>query len=396
MAADEATSPSIENNTDNEPNRREFMGFAFAAAASGLLLPEVLSSERPAPELPAFQQSGTACDARAHIGQELVSPGEIKSGVDKKGFLTGLIDLIVENRALSYYAGNSTYVCQMHTLRAYQGYQGWAIDPKKRVTQVGVCSPGPTLRPNIGDTVELVFLNRIDPGKFNQTTLTSIKSAFGHCDTVNGSGFAGPGGNPYPNADASNFPNCFHASDTTNLHWHGTHTDPGGFGDNVLVGVLPNIHMTSMAMIQQCVNAFGQWNERKNPTAAFTAAASAAMRRMADRVANNPEFSAQVKSAIANNQTNVKAGEWPQYWPGYYPYHFELPVWSGRPDVYPVMGQAPGTHWYHCHQHGSTSLQLLNGMAGALSLPTTRPAAMTTCSCGSAAALPRIPGSKSW
>jgi FtsP/CotA-like multicopper oxidase with cupredoxin domain len=28
--------------------------------------------------------------------------------------------------------------------------------------------------------------------------------------------------------------------------------------------------------------------------------------------------------------------------------------------------QAPGTHWYHPHKHGSTSVQVLNGMAGAL------------------------------
>src|ERR1019366_8724349 len=30
------------------------------------------------------------------------------------------------------------------------------------------------------------------------------------------------------------------------------------------------------------------------------------------------------------------------------------------------MGQAPGTHWYHAHKHGSVALQLLNGMAGAI------------------------------
>ena len=30
------------------------------------------------------------------------------------------------------------------------------------------------------------------------------------------------------------------------------------------------------------------------------------------------------------------------------------------------MGQAPGTHWYHAHKHGSTALNLANGMAGAL------------------------------
>jgi FtsP/CotA-like multicopper oxidase with cupredoxin domain len=49
---------------------------------------------------------------------------------------------------------------------------------------------------------------------------------------------------------------------------------------------------------------------------------------------------------------------------------FTLPVPppATLPPVYPtalVMGQAPGTHWYHAHKHGSVALQLLNGMAGA-------------------------------
>jgi FtsP/CotA-like multicopper oxidase with cupredoxin domain len=36
-------------------------------------------------------------------------------------------------------------------------------------------------------------------------------------------------------------------------------------------------------------------------------------------------------------------------------------------DVNPLpWNQAPGTHWYHPHKHGSTSLQVLGGMAGAL------------------------------
>ena len=29
------------------------------------------------------------------------------------------------------------------------------------------------------------------------------------------------------------------------------------------------------------------------------------------------------------------------------------------------MGQAPGTHWYHAHVHGSTALNVANGLAGA-------------------------------
>lgn len=31
--------------------------------------------------------------------------------------------------------------------------------------------------------------------------------------------------------------------------------------------------------------------------------------------------------------------------------------------------QAPGTHWYHAHKHGSTAIQLANGLAGALIVP---------------------------
>jgi FtsP/CotA-like multicopper oxidase with cupredoxin domain len=350
-----------------DASRREFMGFAFAAAASGLFLPEMLSSEAAAGAL-ALQETGVTCAAGGHIGQELVNTGAIPSGVDRKGILSGVIDLVVESRALSYYAGSGAYNCQMHTLRTYQGYKGWSLNADRRVTQVGVCSPGPTLRPNLGDTVELIFLNQIDPSKFNSTVLTSVTGAFGHCDTVNGGGGVGPGGKPYPNADATNFPNCFHASNTSNLHWHGTHTTPSEFGDNVLVGVLPNLGLTAAAMMQQCVAAYAQWNQGGNPTAQLQQTAKTQLQALQNspQAKNDPNFAAQIAAALQANQNDMSHGEWPQYWPGYYPHHFQLPIWSGKPDVFPVMGQSPGTHWYHCHQHGSTALQLLNGLTGAL------------------------------
>ena len=28
------------------------------------------------------------------------------------------------------------------------------------------------------------------------------------------------------------------------------------------------------------------------------------------------------------------------------------------------MGQAPGTHWYHAHKHGSTAINVAEGMTG--------------------------------
>jgi len=42
-------------------------------------------------------------------------------------------------------------------------------------------------------------------------------------------------------------------------------------------------------------------------------------------------------------------------------------IGSYQTDINPFpWNQAPGTHWYHPHKHGSTALQVLNGMAGSL------------------------------
>ena len=35
-------------------------------------------------------------------------------------------------------------------------------------------------------------------------------------------------------------------------------------------------------------------------------------------------------------------------------------------------GQAPGTHWYHAHKHGSTSLNIRNGLAGVFIIESSR------------------------
>ena len=45
---------------------------------------------------------------------------------------------------------------------------------------------------------------------------------------------------------------------------------------------------------------------------------------------------------------------------GAYPYCFRLADAKTN-----KMGQSPGTHWYHAHKHGSTALNVANGMTGA-------------------------------
>jgi FtsP/CotA-like multicopper oxidase with cupredoxin domain len=57
---------------------------------------------------------------------------------------------------------------------------------------------------------------------------------------------------------------------------------------------------------------------------------------------------------------------------------FEIPpiVQGGKPQEYCVWlprFHAPGTHWYHAHKHGSSAIQVANGLAGALIVRERRP-----------------------
>src|SRR5262249_26463825 len=65
----------------------------------------------------------------------------------------------------------------------------------------------------------------------------------------------------------------------------------------------------------------------------------------------------------------VEANQWPQFYIGAYPYCFQLPLYTSNTFPPPPggvqMGQAPGTHWYHAHKHGSTAISVANGMVGA-------------------------------
>ena len=63
------------------------------------------------------------------------------------------------------------------------------------------------------------------------------------------------------------------------------------------------------------------------------------------------------------NRQEIAQRLWPQYQIGATPYCFPLPAYD---PARVAMGQSPGTHWYHAHKHGSTALNVANGMVGAL------------------------------
>lgn len=99
-------------------------------------------------------------------------------------------------------------------------------------------------------------------------------------------------------------PNCFHGPNSTNLHFHGFHVSPAPGQDDVGLEIRPPVPAGETAP--------------------------------GGEHAHGPHGAAETVAY------------------GHYDY-----------DVDPLRyTQAPGTHWYHAHKHGSTALQVLNGQVG--------------------------------
>jgi FtsP/CotA-like multicopper oxidase with cupredoxin domain len=98
------------------------------------------------------------------------------------------------------------------------------------------------------------------------------------------------------------FPDCFHGDNTTNLHFHGTHVSPQPPQDYVLLELRPALPAGKLPADEHAVHRGG---------------------------------------IIAYGQYQYAVDPLPET-------------------------QAEGTHWYHPHKHGSVSLQVANGMPGAL------------------------------
>jgi FtsP/CotA-like multicopper oxidase with cupredoxin domain len=162
--------------------------------------------------------------------------------------------------------------------------------------------PGPTLRARVGDEISIHLLNAINPACFPPTPHNDQG-----CNVVNQIAPNGGSQQLYPGSDTA--PSCFHGDNITNLHYHGTHVSPNGHADNVMIDVVPECQA-------------------------------------------------------------LPPGPPPGYYRGKFDTLFKIPTpptpaQNADPSKPLHMGQAPGTHWYHAHKHGSVALQLMNGMAGA-------------------------------
>jgi FtsP/CotA-like multicopper oxidase with cupredoxin domain len=241
------------------------------------------------------------------------------------------------------------------TLRQFRGW-----DPAGYRPNFGNdLGPGPTLRARLGDLVEISFLNKIDDSQFPYTFDTDSKpgrSSFG-CDKS---------GNVYPGKDI--FPNCFHGSSTANLHFHGTHTSPDGLSDNVLVQILPQVNQPDWT------HTFNEiFKPRKVPQKWHDLPEPYRNKQLEMIGDHDKEAAEQAKKnglqppepLLEKDLKMIDAGLWPQYLMGAFPNFFVIPEYDPKKDEYKA-GQAPGTHWYHAHKHGSTSQDIFNGLAGAL------------------------------
>jgi FtsP/CotA-like multicopper oxidase with cupredoxin domain len=244
-------------------------------------------------------------------------------------------------------------------------FRGRNAEPK---VPNGAISPGPTLRARLGDQIQVALLNKADRNMFPFSYVTGRDnpppppfSSLG-CDKA---GLPDSKGKfPYPASDI--YPNCFHGSTTANLHYHGTHTSPDGLGDNVLVQVLADDKQQDWIPTFNKIFDNGKippsWADL--PKELRDAQLDLVRKRDIEQAAENRKNDLpEPESMLKANLDRIGAGLWPQYFIGAFPNIFDLPDYSsGKVNA----GQAPGTHWYHAHKHGSTSLHIRNGLAGAL------------------------------
>jgi len=273
-----------------------------------------------------------------------VNPGEIAS---HDGKLQAVIVVSDTDRVVPN-------VGKVH-LRFFQGWdaKGWdGTQPAVKVpANPAAFSPGPTLRAKAGDKVEIMFLNTTDDANFPNTVAAGkCDQAFGTKKDANGNLVNVP---IYPLADQ--YPNCFHASSTANLHFHGTHTTPDALGDNVLIEVMPVKDTTPQKWNAVFKKIFAmptiptKWQELPGE-----------YRDEQERL-----LKAKGQQYWDTNAKQIALGQFPQYIAGAFPNAFILPNCATQDGCQYKALQSPGTHWYHAHKHGSTALHSLNGLAGA-------------------------------
>jgi len=351
--------------------RRRFMLQALAATSS-VALAEFL----PPALLKAAGPSQTACPPVTDLG-ELTRIVEITRNGNN---LQAVLRVVDGERTVP----TSTKTSVKARLRYYIGHnpgnssQSWPPQDQPAPAPPGPPRPGPTLRCSVGDNVQITFLNQVNVAHFPDSLANGEYGKAEGCDELRVPGNK----NYYPATDK--FPNCLHASSAANIHFHGTHVTPSTTGDNVLVNIWPSTTVLEKDVQQAFRQTFEECETRHIPQRWEDLPLS--WRMYQERLIKEYDSTAPYTGPGANPNgrglpeylrlwpQNVEAithGAWPPYYVGSYPYCFKIPRYEephhpGGEDHQGVkMGQAPGTHWYHSHKHGSTAINMFNGLSGA-------------------------------
>ena len=338
---------------------------ATYAILVGLLIYMAPALTRQAPA----QTPPNACQP----GQDLITIPEIRS---ENGRLRAEITVTGGKRTLWGSVGDTR--CVPQDLRYFKGRNLLKPGPEDPAFSTGEPIPGPTLRARVGDLIQIKFLNRVDTQAFAYSLDQSYndpKNTTG-CDEVY-TDKPPPNNQLYPGQTGDKVPNCLHGSSTSNLHFHGTHTTPDTTGDNILLFIRPALRSGPNSKIirpndafvdKMFAQIFSACEKRGTPTkwqqlpAAWRADQERLLKEF-DKTApyrGKPGTLPRDMQLWPENWGQIQQGVWPQYQIGAYPYCFRLADSKSN-----VMGQSPGTHWYHAHKHGSTALNVANGMTGA-------------------------------
>ena len=331
---------------------------AGAAAPVPAQSPSPSASASPKPLPPCLKQ-----------GQALLNSPVIRS---HGGYLKATLKVTDGTRTLWGSDGDNR--CATQTLRYFAGTEAastmpWPAGPDP--------IPGPTFRAKLGDLVEITFFNQVNPKNFSQSldrgTIGTMEACdpftMGHMRKGSSTGSAG----------GDTMPDCLHGSSTTNVHFHGTHTTPNTTGDNILLFIRPAQRTTgtpqpSEPATHALLDPFFKQCEARRPSAHATwpnvwadmppkwVALQASLLHQYDTTTtvNGKNIPPGMQLGTVD-RAEIKQGLWPQYQIGANPYCFPLPAYDAATMR---MGQSPGTHWYHAHKHGSTALNVANGMTG--------------------------------
>jgi FtsP/CotA-like multicopper oxidase with cupredoxin domain len=341
------------------PTRREFL--TSALTVSGVALsgpPRSAMAQTPAPVPP----TGSAQD-----------PLEIAEIPSQGGKLRAVITVQSGDRMMPADPKLKTDA-RLVKLRYFKGESSdgnlvWPPAPSAPGV-VPPARPGPTLRARVGDQVEITFLNHIKVDEFG-STIDRVETGLG-CDARRDTS----GNKLYPEEAGDSAPDCFHGSSTVNIHFHGTHVTPDGLGDNVLLQLRPKPEITAALVHDDFAQIFAagppaHWGDlprtwRDMQLKLLKEYDDTAAWQGQHGTPGNPALPRESR-LLPQAKASIDRGDWPQYQIGAHPFCFQLTEYTkdAQGNAAPfVMGQCPGTHWYHAHKHGSTAINVLNGMAG--------------------------------